>query len=220
MELAPKIYIGEGDPLFDRVQSHDANKDFWDTLIAFTSKDRNLNKATIQYLEARLYQIAKRTGRFEVTNKNAPKEPSLSDMDLAISEEYLRELLLCLPILGVSFNKETSKKTINENDRLFIKTKGIVATGLQTKETFWVFKGSQALALEQPSCPPAVKTRRQSMIDQGLLKKEQDALVFTKDCSFTSPSTPASLVLGGSANGRTTWRDGQGRSIKDLEAQS
>lgn len=220
MELAPKIYVGEGDPLYDRVQSHDVNKNFWDTLIAFTSKDRNLNKATIQYLEARLYQIAKRSGRFEVMNKNTPAKPSLSDMDLANSEEYLRDLLLCLPILGVPLNKEAPKKTTNENDRLFIKTKGIVATGLQTKETFWVFKGSQAMALEQPSCPPTIKARRQSMIDQGLLQKEQDALIFTKDCSFTSSSTPASLILGRAANGRVSWKDEQERSIKDLEAQS
>ena len=48
----PRFYVGEGDPIRPRLEQHAAKKDFWTTCIAFTSKDENLNKAHVQYLEA------------------------------------------------------------------------------------------------------------------------------------------------------------------------
>jgi hypothetical protein len=44
----PTIYIGEGDPALPRLDQHFAEKDFWTSLILFTSKDDNLNKAHVQ----------------------------------------------------------------------------------------------------------------------------------------------------------------------------
>ena len=54
----PRIYIGEGDPVGPRLDQHASKKDFWISAIAFTSKDENLNKAHVQYLEARLVELA------------------------------------------------------------------------------------------------------------------------------------------------------------------
>ena len=42
---------------------------------------------------------------------------------------------------------------------------------------------------------------------------------FSQDYVFTSPSTAAAVVLGRSANGRIEWKDGQGRTLKELQAQ-
>ena len=50
----PAVYIGEGDPTRYRLEQHYREKDFWTSLIVFTSKDKNLNKAHVQYLESRL----------------------------------------------------------------------------------------------------------------------------------------------------------------------
>lgn len=50
----PAVYVGEGDPVKPRLDSHFANKDFWTRAIFFTSKDENLNKAHIQHIESRL----------------------------------------------------------------------------------------------------------------------------------------------------------------------
>ena len=49
----PRAYVGEGDVLLPRLDSHAKNKDFWTHGVAFTSKDQGLNKAHVQYLEAR-----------------------------------------------------------------------------------------------------------------------------------------------------------------------
>ena len=42
-------------------------------------------------------------------------------------------------------------------------------------------------------------------------------LVFLKDHLFSSPSAAGCALVGGENNGRTSWRNGQGQSISDLE---
>lgn len=221
MEIDPKIYIGEGDSLLNRLLSHDIKKDFWDVLIAFTSKDDTLNKAIIQLLEARLYQIAHRTSRFNILNGNTPQEPSLSEMDLTFAEGYLREMLICLPILGITLNENTSSLTALPDDRLFIKTSNdIAASGALTNNGFWVFEGSLASTVDTPSIPTALKALRQSLYEKEILKKtEQNRFIFTKDYLFGSPSTAAGVIQGRSANGRRDWKDGKGLSLNDRENQ-
>jgi hypothetical protein len=54
----PRIYVGEGDPIKPRLEQHAAKKDFWTSCIAFTSKDGNLNKAHVQFIESRLIELA------------------------------------------------------------------------------------------------------------------------------------------------------------------
>lgn len=216
LEFAPKIYIGEGDPLLDRLQSHEQTKNFWDLLIVFTSKDKNLNKAAIQYVEAHLIQLAKRDGRFAIVNRNDPKEPSLSEMERAICDGYLRELLLCLPVLGVNLNREVSSLT--PSSQLFINAKNIKAFGTEHPEGFQVLKGSQAFIAEATSIPSGIKDRRAFLIERGILTKaENNTFVFSEDCLFGSPSTASSVILGRSSNGRLDWKDEKGRSLNEIE---
>ena len=99
----PRAYVGEADVLLPRLDSHAKHKDFWTHAVAFTSKDQNLNKAHVQHLEARLVALAAEAKRCELDNGNVPQLPSLSEADAADAEGYLADLLLCLPIVGVSF---------------------------------------------------------------------------------------------------------------------
>jgi len=67
---ATRVYIGETDDLPGRLDSHNKNKDFWNRVIVFTSKDANLNKAHIRHLEGRLIALAKAANRAEIENGN------------------------------------------------------------------------------------------------------------------------------------------------------
>ncbi|WP_342559792.1 GIY-YIG nuclease family protein [Psychrobacillus sp. FSL W7-1457] len=60
------IYIGEAEEVYTRLQSHLREKDFWNEVIVFISKDDNLNKAHIKYIENKLHEKAKVTNRYEV----------------------------------------------------------------------------------------------------------------------------------------------------------
>ena len=64
------VYIGEAENVFDRLQNHIANKDFWNEVVFFTSKDENLTKSHVKYLESRLVQVAKISGRYVILNGN------------------------------------------------------------------------------------------------------------------------------------------------------
>ena len=63
----PAIYIGEAENIRDRIKAH-LQKDFWNQIIFFTSKDENLTKAHIRYLEGKLIEQARSSGRAKVTN--------------------------------------------------------------------------------------------------------------------------------------------------------
>jgi hypothetical protein len=58
---------------------------------------------------------------------------------------------------------------------------------------------------------------RQNLIERGVLQQEGNHYRFTQDYAFSSPSTAAAVVLGRSANGRIEWKDGQGRTLKELQ---
>lgn len=77
------LYIGEGDPVGPRFDSHFAKKDFWNKAVFFTAGVGHLNKAHVQYLEAQLIQKAKAAKQMPLENKNEPNEPSLSEADRA-----------------------------------------------------------------------------------------------------------------------------------------
>jgi hypothetical protein len=118
--LKDQLYIGEADDVRERVDQHLKGKDFWTTVIAFTSKDENLNKAHVRYLEARLVQLATKAGRVGVLNGNAPAPPKLSEPDRADMEAYLREMLVILPVLGV-VALEAIEAQAPESARLYLK---------------------------------------------------------------------------------------------------
>jgi hypothetical protein len=58
---------------------------------------------------------------------------------------------------------------------------------------------------------------RQELIDNGVLQADNGNYKFAQDYAFSSPSTAAAVVLGRSANGRIEWKDGQGRTLKELQ---
>ena len=98
----PSIYVGEGDPVLPRLEDHQRNKDFWTWLIVFVAKDINLNKAHVQYLEARLIELAREARRSRLENNNKPQRPALSESDAADAESFLEDMLGIYPLVGLS----------------------------------------------------------------------------------------------------------------------
>ncbi|MEY4756886.1 MAG: hypothetical protein RJA34_1784 [Pseudomonadota bacterium] len=88
------LYVGEGDPIRPRLESHYAQKDFWTRAIGFTTTTAGqLNKAHVQFLESRLIALARAAKRMPLDNANQPAEPSLSEADRADMEVFLGHML-------------------------------------------------------------------------------------------------------------------------------
>jgi hypothetical protein len=211
----PRIYIGEGDPVGPRLDQHASKKDFWITAITFTSKDENLNKAHVQYLESRLVELATKAKRCVLDNGNVPTLPSLAEAEAADAEGFLAEIRLCLPLLGLSVF--TPAAVSSTKKPMQINAKGVAAKGLPTSEGFVVTAGSNAVIEEVPSCPEAVRSMREALCKNGVLKLSGNSYVFTQDYVFSSPSIAAAVVQGRSANGRRDWKDHKGLNLNDLQ---
>src|SRR5690606_6848639 len=78
-----QVYLGEAETIFERLKQHIKEKDFWNEAIVFVSKDENLNKAHIKYLESRLYELSKNASRYKLANGNIPPQPAISEADRA-----------------------------------------------------------------------------------------------------------------------------------------
>ncbi len=214
----PRIYIGEGDPTKPRIEQHYAKKDFWTTVFLFASKDTYLNKAHIQYLEARLVNLAAEAKRCELDNANQPNLPSMSEGDVAEAEGFLSEMLVCFPVLGLNVFEKPAKGV--EGHRVFsLKGKGIEAKGYESSEGFVVLGNSQAVKEAVPSIHRYMLDMRTTFTKSGVLMDDGGAYRFTQDYEFDSPSTAAGVVLGRTANGRLEWKDSGGHSLKELQAR-
>ena len=225
----PQIYVGEAEELRSRLDNHQQNKDFWTRLVAFTSKDGNINKAHVRYLESRLVALAHAAKRAEVGNGNAPAVPALSEPDTADVENFLREMLLILPILEVTAFQLSAPVQATATERpgagatgvaLHLAGPNTAATGSDTAEGFVVSAGSHGRLEEVPSIHEWLRNIRRSLISQGILVPEDDRLVLTQDYVFDSPSSAAGVLLGRAANGRTEWKDRRGTSLKQLQAEA
>jgi hypothetical protein len=198
----PRVYVGEGDPIGPRLDQHAKNKDFWTQMIGFTSKDQNLNKAHIQYLEYKLIDFAKTAKRCILDNSNTPQPPSLSEADTAEAEGFLADILLCLPVLGYGFFESPPAPT--QTTLEFILTgKNITSRGYETTTGFVVRAGSQAVKNETKSIPGFLTDMHRSLIDQDIFVDHGQYYEMTQDYTFNSPSYAAGILLGRSANGRT-----------------
>ena len=100
-EDLPTLYIGEGDAVRDRIDSHIQTKEFWEHGYVFTTSNNGLNKAHVRWLERELIQQAKKAGRSKRDNGTAPPEPPLSEAERADSRAFLGEILQVLPIMGL-----------------------------------------------------------------------------------------------------------------------
>jgi hypothetical protein len=216
----PAIYIGEAECIRDRLKAH-LQKDFWNHVVFFVSKDENLTKSHIRYLEGKLIDQARDAGRAHLVN-NQSSGARLPESDRADLETYLEKVNQLLPVLGIELLLPTTVKPDagREVEILTCEIKGVKATGQLTPNGFLVLAGSQAVLAERPSTQkyPWALNMRQKLKAEGSLVLETEFLRFARDVEFSSPSAAAAVIHGGHANGLTAWKDSQGLTLKQLEA--
>lgn len=217
--LLQTAYIGEAENLWNRLSTHDSSKDFWQTAIAFVSKDNNLTKAHVKYLESKCLDLAKTAKRFDLDNGKESSLSPLPEADIAEMEEFLENLKLLLSALGYPILQEViSKEQKNTSDPLFIcKGKEALATGRMTNEGFVVYKDSTATT----SISSAVIERNQRVIEKlishnYITKQNESLYVFTKDYVFNSPSAASDIILGNSTSGWKKWKSENGATLEEI----
>lgn len=214
------IYIGEAESIGDRIKSH-LSKDFWNNVAFFISKDENLTKAHIRYIEGRLIERAKSADRSVVMNSQG-SGAKLPESDREDMEVFLEKMQQVLPVLGIEAFVQAASKVESEAEKemLTCKIKNVVASGYLTPNGIVVLATSGAVLEERGSAKkwPSVMVQRNKLIEEGGLVQEGDKYVFVKDTEFSSPSSAAAVIHGGSANGLISWVNANGKSLKDLQS--
>ncbi len=238
-----KIYIGEGDPVGPRLESHVRQKDFWVKAIFFNSEAGRLNKAHVQHLESRLVQIAKEAGKSILENGNIPVAPALSESEHAFAENFLNDILLILPLLGfhqlVLSDEDDFIAQEDEQSDISDNTEGkksalysSLPRGMQFKMDYKnldsileivdggviVKEGSQVMepvfpTFEQQS--PAYAGQRRQLVEAGIIKIIDGNAFFSEDQFFSSGSAAAAVVRGRTSNANR-WIGQDGVSLGDL----
>jgi hypothetical protein len=218
---APRAYIGEAEVIRDRLKQH-KTKEFWVSAIVFVSKDENLTKAHVRYLESRLLAEATQVSRFTL-EQNQAGGSRLPESDREDMEVFLSRIRQLLPVLGSDILSPIAQSTAKAQPGgvLFCRNKGAEARGQRTVNGFVVFHGSTAVLEERPSAEsyPYISAQRKQLLADGTLVPKDGFLVFTKDAEFSSPSAAAVVIHGGSANGLIVWKAKDGKSLKQLDEQ-
>lgn len=214
-----QVYIGEAESILKRLNQQLTQKDFWNEAIIFISKDENLNKAHIKYLENRLHVIAKSANRYTVDNSTIPTQSSISESDRAEMEEFIEYIKMLVNTLGHKvFEEKREFKPKQKQESFFIKAaRGADGQGEPTSDGFVVFKNSKAASTIVNSMTPNFITYRQKLIAEGVLVDKGEYFEFSDDYIFSSPSTAAVMVMGRNANGLTEWKNKEGKTLKEFE---
>lgn len=215
-----QVYIGEAESILKRLNQQLNSKDFWNEAIVFISKDENLNKAHIKYLENRLHDIAKAANRYKVDNTIVPTQSSISESDRAEMEEFIEYIKMLVNTLGHKvFEEKREFKPKQKQEIFYIKAaRGADAQGEPTSDGFVVFKHSKAAGTIVNSMTSSFVTLRQKLIDQNVLINKGEYFEFTEDYIFSSPSTAAVMVMGRNANGLSEWKQKDGKTLKEFES--
>ena len=213
----PLAYIGEAENVFDRLCQHLDGKDFWNEVITFTSKDKNLNKAHVKYLENKFHELASGAKRYQVQNSVVPSKPALSEPEQAELEEFIEHALVLVNALGHRLFEpmvSVSNKKDNEPTFYLTKAKKTIASGIPTPDGFAVFAGASI------SEKVSVKSLNKGIIalrDKYIAEKKVVDWTTTEDLLFSSSSTAADFILGYSVSGPAQWKTADGISLKDFE---
>ncbi|WP_299978636.1 GIY-YIG nuclease family protein [uncultured Pseudoteredinibacter sp.] len=117
------LYIGEAESVVKRLKQH-RERDDWTHVIAFVSKDENLTKAHMIYLEGSLIQQANNAGR-ELVQNNASSGAKLPEMDQAEMDVFQEKMLQLLPVLGVDLFKTLARAPVQQEALLVGTIKGL-----------------------------------------------------------------------------------------------
>ncbi|MDA8453039.1 hypothetical protein M4R23_25175, partial [Acidovorax sp. GBBC 3332] len=148
-ELA--AYIGEAEIVSERLKQH-KSKEFWNSAIVFVSKDENLTKAHIRYLEGRLLERATMVGRYKLTNTQV-SGARLPESDQQDMEVFLERIAQLLPVLGSDILTPAVSLDVTQGavEYLYCSVKDVQAKGLRSPNGFTVLAGSSAVLKETDS---------------------------------------------------------------------
>ena len=225
-----RLYVGEGDSIITRIKDHDDKKEFWTDAVVLISKDENLTKAHVRYLEAQFIQHAKDAKRVAIDNGTAPTldgklpEPAVAEMDEFTNQAKLLIATLGFGIFQASQITATAAQPADTTATDTFKYSGGNFDAVLDLDSdngkFVVRSGSKARVEENTTLPDGYKKLRAQLLTDGVFTQNGDSYEFQDSVEFSSISAAAQVVSGQTINGRIAWKTEDGKTYKDWQDES
>ncbi|WP_299814675.1 GIY-YIG nuclease family protein [uncultured Jannaschia sp.] len=220
-----RAYIGSGNSVSERIRQSARNRYFWEMAIAVTTSDDDLSKGHAEYLEAQLIRLAAEAGRVTLDNGTHPDSSRrrLPEADVANMEQFLANLRIILPVIGLDMLKPQPKAVAKAAQPVEERTSGEVrfevrhksgvrALAVEEDGEFVVLEGSEAL-MDMDYARKSYDSLKKRLIADGVLIPDKSNSVatqatllrFSRPWAFKGPSAAGSVVLDRNTNGRTRW---------------
>jgi len=217
-------YIGQTAELFKRIIKHSNEKDFWNVLVAFVSRD---DAYDTRYLEEKAISL-KKEAKIYGFDQVSPTPILLSEAQKAPMDEFLRntELLLSSLWYPVFQKKEHTMQWLNREIVYSFKDNNLQrwsptdARGIYSSGWFLVHKWSKwPIQLQDHviSNNGYASRHRPRLLELWVIKEEWDAIVFQIDYWFGSPSSAIQLITWASVNGWIYRKDDQWKTLTENE---
>ena len=206
-----KVYAGQTTQGLTRLDAHKAKKDFWNRAVMFLDMEYNIDRDTLDMLEAKAIGYVREHGSYATDNEATPK-PNANPYKAQTVERLFERIRFRMEVLGYDLDRVCeAPKAVGAV--FHTKKNGIRGAGRYDKATghFTVLAGSK-VNLSRPVLKNAgvAAARREIFGDSGGIAE------LAEDLEFPTPSAAAVFVLGGSQNGWTEWVSDDGETLNQI----
>jgi len=217
-----ELYIGQSGDVGTRLMQHhkDEKKD-WERALVLVSLTNNLTQTHVLYLESLSIEKARLCERYELLNGNGGQKPHTPIPLKADCDEIHDIGGLLLATLGYPIFEPLTGSASSNIEQVFTCTRAKVnASGIYTNEGLVVLKGSSAPYISTRKTDARMVEKRDELVSKGILVKQGDNVVFTKDYLFKTPSGASCFLLLGSSNGWVDWKTAQGVTLHEYQGRT
>ena len=204
-----QIYVGQTRNGISRLDEHNRQKDFWNKAIMFLSDSKTFSLDIISGLEEYAIVKAHESKRYAVEN-NVKPQYEIDEYDLPIIEEIYEEIQFIMATQG--YKMSGSARDLNNADILHTTRNGVKAFGVYDGEKFEVLDGSQ-INMDKPTNLERYNRQRTELLEKGSISVVDGRYILHATIEFNTPSGASDFVLGGSTNGWTEWKNGEGKTL-------
>ena len=229
-----QVYIGSGNSVSKRIERsvRDEKNEFWEKVYTFTTSDDEISKGHAEYLEARIIDIARKTGNVTRSDKNNnpdPKKRALPVADRDEMERFIQYLKVIFPVVGL----EAISQMYEEDSSLEEASEVVLEVKLKRKKYANIFVKDGKYIVQKNAFAAGGKNDdikndcyrklRKRLIDDGILVCDRNSdgkMKFTKNYVFKSPSAAASVILNRVRGGQTGCMvKGKNQSYKEWQQE-
>ena len=203
-----RVYAGQTTQGLARLESHRAKKEFWNKAIMFLDDDNNIDRDSLDMLEADAIDYVRNHGSYETDNSATPN-PRRNPYKEQHVKRLHDSILFRMEALGYDLNRVYGGP-VGAGAIFHTRKNGVCARGRYDKTSgqFSVLADSE-VALDIP----IIKNQRAKSVRSELFGDSATRTVLDHDVLFPSPSAAAVFVLGGSQNGWTEWINDYGQTL-------